>query len=199
MNKKVAALLVFAFALTMFGGISRADQVLASSVAVDRLAKDANLVVRVKANEVEQAQSRSQRRVIRSVNAEVLEVIKGDVKAGDKIRFLTDRKIDANNEVVVFLTGGSSGVYSVAGLNFGVYDVKLTKDNKQSVIMGAVRRDAFRGVSTRVPNLSKSLSGKEAAAINTDQREIPVEDFTSILRQIVREQESSDAAERSAK
>ena len=178
---------------------SFADQVLASAVTVDRLAQDSNLVVRVKINEVEQHPSQSQRRAISSVKAEVLEVVKGNAKVGDNIRFISDRKVIKDGESVVFLTGGANGVYSVAGLTFGVYDIKLTKENKQNVILGSSRRDTFRGLSTRVPNLSKSMSGKEAAAINSNQREIPVEDFTSILRQIVKEQETSESQNRSTK
>ncbi|MBI2974002.1 MAG: hypothetical protein HYY43_00170, partial [Deltaproteobacteria bacterium] len=158
-----------------------ATQVVARSVAIDNLSRDAQDIISFKCKSLKTEALEKKVILADSVNVysgEVLEVAKGGHKAGDTISFKIHNiksmgmpvlRCDGSAEAVLFLSRPSDdGSVAIVGLTYGKIDVARTSEDKRLVNITATGRDIFKDLTARRPSLS--LNSRQAEIVQNPQR-----------------------------
>lgn len=123
---------------------------------------------------------------------EAQDVMKGDHKAGDTIKFTQFEgfkgKISfvVDREYCIMLNKESSaGFRSPVGLSNGVYNVSRNKDGNKLIRASLSRSELTKDIYSRNPSLSKSLSKSERVLVDdTEKKNMNYEDFISLVRKL---------------
>jgi hypothetical protein len=178
-----------------------ATQVVARSVAIDSLSRDAQDIINFKCKSLKTEALEKRVILADSVNiysGEVLEAAKGEHKAGDALSFKIHNikamgmpvlRCDGATEAVLFLSKpGDDGSVAIVGLSYGKIDVARTPEDKRLVNLTASRRDIFKDLTVRRPSLS--LNSKQREIVKNPQKgEVELSDFFAIVREVVKDVE----------